>query len=140
MRWGLPCVRAHSRKLAGIPVSLTPEAGEDALWQGLGESFAGFHWHGDFFESPPGAVPLAGSALTPCQAFRFGDFAYGFQFHLEVTEEIIRAWIAEFAGELTEAGLDASAIVGGIPEHLAPMQEIAREVFGRWAALAAQRN
>ncbi len=132
-------VRSNAQKEIGWHrVSLTPEAGEDALWQGLRKDFTGFHWHGDCFESPPGAVPLACSALTSCQAFRFGGFAYGFQFHLEVTEEIIRDWTTEFAGELTEAGLNASAITGGIPEHLAPMQEIAREVFGRWAALAAQ--
>lgn len=121
-------------------VTLNPAAAEDPLWQGLPESFTGFHWHGDFFETPPGAVPLASSLLTPCQAFRFGRFAYGFQFHLEVTEAIIRDWTAAFAGELTGAGLEADSVLGSAHKYLTPMQQIARRVFGRWAALAAQQG
>ena len=121
------------------PVSLTAEAAEDPLWRGLPKTWTGFHWHGDCFEPPPGAASLASSTLTPCQAFRFGRLAYGFQFHLEVTDAIIRDWTAEFAGELTRAGLDAAPILSRIPECLPPMQTVAREVFGRWAVLAAQR-
>ena len=133
-------VRQNVRQEIGWhPVTLTPDAAEDALWHGLPEAFTGFHWHGDFFETPPGAISLASSALTPCQAFRFGDAAYGFQFHLEVTEAIVRDWTESFAGELIASGLDAAPIFAGISKHLAPMQEIAREVFGRWAAIAAQR-
>ena len=54
------------------PVAMTAEAAEDPLWRGLAETWTGFHWHGDFFKTPPGAVSLAASELTPCQAFRFG--------------------------------------------------------------------
>ncbi len=117
------------------PVFLTADAAEDPLWHGLPETWMGFHWHGDFFRAPPGAVSLASSALTPCQAFRFGSFAYGFQFHLEVTDAIIRDWNTEFAGELVREELSAAPILTGILAHLPPMQSIAREVFGRWAAL-----
>lgn len=122
------------------PVSLTAEAAADPLWHGLPATWTGFHWHGDFFETPPGAVSLASSALTPCQAFRFGSFAYGFQFHLEVTDAIIRDWTGEFADELAREGLDDDSILGPLAEYLPPMQTLAREVFGRWAALAAQRQ
>jgi len=48
------------------------------------------HWHG--FGIPPGAERLAGSALFPNQAFRFGETTYGFQFHAEVTPEGFRRW------------------------------------------------
>lgn len=134
-------VRQNAKQEIGWhPVFLTAEAAEDPLWRGLPETWTGFHWHGDFFSTPPGAVSLASSALTPCQAFRFGSFAYGFQFHLEVTDAIIRDWTAEFAGELTREDLDAAPILAGISEHLVPMQAIAREVFGRWAALAVRRQ
>lgn len=61
--------------------------------------------------------------------------AYGLQFHLEVTDAIIRDWTAEFAGELTREKLNAAPILAGISEHLTPMQAVAREVFGRWASL-----
>ena len=128
-----------AQEIGWHPVSLTAEAAEDPLWRGLPKTWMGFHWHGDCFETPPGAAALAASALTPCQAFRFGRLAYGFQFHLEVTDAVVRDWTAEFAGELTRAGLDAAPIFAGLSAHLAPMQTTAREVFGRWAALTAQR-
>lgn len=52
-----------------------------------------FQWHGDTFDLPSGAVPLASSSLFPEQAFRFGDRTYGLQFHLEVDEPMISRWL-----------------------------------------------
>ena len=57
-----------------------------------------------------------------------------------MTEAIIRDWTAEFAGELAREGLDAASVLDPLPDYLPPMQALAREVFGRWAALAAQRQ
>jgi GMP synthase-like glutamine amidotransferase len=54
--------------------------------------FRVFHWHGDTFDLPPGAVLLASSAGYRHQAFRFGNRIYGFQFHVEVTKEMITQW------------------------------------------------
>jgi GMP synthase (glutamine-hydrolysing) len=125
------------REIGWHPVTFTENAAEDALWRGTRSPFTGFHWHGDFFELPAGATSLAFSARTPCQAFRFRSNVYSFQFHLEVTEAIIQNWTAAFAAELTEAGLEAATILGGMTEHLTPMQQIAQEVFGRWTELAA---
>lgn len=52
-----------------------------------------FQWHGETFDIPAGAVRIASSALYPNQAFRYGEKAYAFQFHIEVTKEIIYAWL-----------------------------------------------
>ena len=59
---------------------------------GLGESFAALQWHGDTFGIPAGGVLLAGSDAYPHQAFRAGAAAYGVQFHVEVTEPMLRDW------------------------------------------------
>ena len=134
---GAPVRQSARKEIGWHPVTLTADAAGDALWRGIASPFTGFHWHGDFFETPAGAVSLASSALTPCQAFRFGENAYGFQFHLEVTEAIVQDWAAAFAGELAEAGLDAAPITAGAAGNLPPMQQIASEVFGRWASLTA---
>ncbi len=106
----------------------------DPLWQGLPEQLTAFHWHGDAFELPAGAVALASSELTACQAFRYGANALGLLFHLEVTEPMIAGMVATFADELRGAGVDGAAIVAGAREHLAAMQRAGDKVFARWAA------
>ncbi len=50
------------------------------------------HWHQDTFTLPDGAVHLAASRPFPHQAFRWGDRAYGLQFHVEVDAALAAAW------------------------------------------------
>jgi GMP synthase-like glutamine amidotransferase len=50
------------------------------------------HWHHDTFSLPDGAVHLAASHLFPHQAFRWGDRAYGLQFHVEIDRGSAEFW------------------------------------------------
>ncbi len=50
------------------------------------------HWHRDTFTLPDGAVHLAATQLFPHQAFRWGDRAYGLQFHVEVDRSLAAGW------------------------------------------------
>jgi len=68
-----------------------------------------FHWHGETFEIPRGALRLAQSPLYPNQAFRFGRNAYAFQFHIEVTERMIFEWLRHEAVDLDRIGRDTAA-------------------------------
>jgi GMP synthase (glutamine-hydrolysing) len=52
------------------------------------------HWHGDVFDLPDGAVPLASSSRTEVQAFRHGN-AWGVLFHAEADTTLIDRWLAE---------------------------------------------
>ncbi|NOU35714.1 MAG: C26 family cysteine hydrolase domain-containing family [Kiritimatiellaceae bacterium] len=49
--------------------------------------FTAFHWHGDTFGIPDGAVHLASSTGCKNQAFIYKDNVLALQFHLETTEE-----------------------------------------------------
>jgi GMP synthase (glutamine-hydrolysing) len=51
------------------------------------------HWHG-WYQTPKGAVKLAGTEAFPEQAFRYGRNAYGFQFHPETRRTGLTRWIA----------------------------------------------
>ena len=55
------------------------------------EIFTTFHWHGDTFGIPDGAVHLASSEATDNQAFVYNDNVLALQFHLETTEESLLA-------------------------------------------------
>lgn len=95
-----------------------------------------FQWHEDGISLPPGAVCLAGSPISPVQAFRHGEHAYGFQFHLEASRSLIERWLTvpDHQGVLAEQS--ASVDVAAIREHadaaIKPLNELSRKTFGRW--------
>ena len=57
------------------------------------KKFKVFHWHGETFDIPSRAERLAKSDLYPNQAFKYGDNAYAFQFHIEVTKDTVYDWL-----------------------------------------------
>jgi GMP synthase-like glutamine amidotransferase len=77
---------------------------------------------------PPGAELLASSTPYPNQAFRIGPSAYGIQFHIETTPEIVLSWARltpEAAGVARPGDLE--------PERLA---ELHRDLEETWRPFA----
>jgi len=124
-------------EIGWYPLTLTPNGRVDNLFLGLEPSWPAFHWHGDTFTLPPGSDHLAQSAITPHQAFRLGANAYGFQFHLETTEPMIREWKRVYASELTPQGgtIPPEALEKNLSENAKSLRKTAELVFTRWAAL-----
>jgi len=61
-----------------------------------------FHWHGDTFDIPDGAVHLASSEACKNQAFVYNDNVLALQFHLETTEESLLALYENCSDEIGE--------------------------------------
>lgn len=59
-----------------------------------------FHWHGETFDLPSGAIRLARSQGCENQAFQFGRSVIGLQFHLETTPESARVIVKHCRNEL----------------------------------------
>jgi GMP synthase (glutamine-hydrolysing) len=131
---GAEVKRGERKELGWHGVTLSESAAQDTLFAGVTTDFWPFHWHGDVFSLPKQAVLLASSRQTPHQAFRYGKNAYGIMFHLEVTQAQVSQMLFDFAEELSEAGGSASEITEQTSRHLPALQNIARRVFGRWAA------
>ena len=120
-------------ELGWAPVALEPGAGGDPLLARAPPSFTPLHWHGDVFDRPPGAVPLARSSRTELQAFRHGANAWGFLFHLEVTAPQVAELVAAFPEDLRRAGLDGRAVADEAGPRIDALAPVRREVLGAWA-------
>jgi len=118
-----------------LPVELTDEAREDPVFAGAPAKLVTLQWHGDTFDLPDGAVPLARSPAYENQAFRF-DGAYGVQFHLEVSAEMAREWadVPEYVSSLerTLGAEQAPAFLASIEERAEEMRAAGRALFERW--------
>jgi len=77
-------------------VWFTEEGLRDPVLQGFESPLEVFQWHDDMFDVPNGSALLGRSRLCPNQIIRLGKTTYGFQSHLEVTEDIIFDWIESY--------------------------------------------
>jgi GMP synthase (glutamine-hydrolysing) len=113
-------------------VRIEPTAAADGF---LGGPMHVYHWHNEGFEVPATAELLAAGPVFPNQAFRYGDRAYGIQFHPEVGREVMQRWIAEAAHMLVEPGAQSGAQqLAGCQRHDAEMAAWLRQFLIRWLA------
>jgi GMP synthase-like glutamine amidotransferase len=91
--------KAPMKEIGWYDVSLTDEGTKDPLFSSLPKKFSVFQWHEDTFEIPKSGKLIATSSSVPHQAFRYGENAYGLQFHLEVTEKMIWEWMETYEEE-----------------------------------------
>lgn len=95
-------VQGHAtgwHEIGYVPIAATP-AGHEVIPPALHV----YQWHREGFELPVGAELLATGKAFPNQAFRYGERAWGLQFHPEVSPAIVRRWMAHSAHMLAEPG------------------------------------
>jgi len=85
------------KEVGWFPIDATPPSPGYAPLPRTGTVF---HWHGETFDLPSGAVRLARSAGCANQAFQLGRNVVGVQFHLESTPATVRALAHHCAAEL----------------------------------------
>jgi GMP synthase-like glutamine amidotransferase len=93
-----------AKEIGWFPVQRT--TGSHPLFEGLPDSFTPFHWHGETFDLPHEATLLAKSKITQTQAFAVGQRVLGLQFHMEETEESVRALLKGAAHEIGDGAFE----------------------------------
>jgi GMP synthase-like glutamine amidotransferase len=88
------------REIGWFPVTRADPVQTTVLRDVLPPVFDAFHWHGDTFDLPAGAVPLGASQACPNQGFIIDNRMVGLQFHLETTPQSAAALIANCRPEL----------------------------------------
>ena len=114
---GARVMRGPAQEIGMGSVDITPVAGADPLLGPESPVLECFHWRGDTFDLPAGAVLLAGNAAYPHQAFRIGR-GWGLQFHVEVDEGLAADW--------------APHLPDGATIDVPALEPVGRRVIGAW--------
>lgn len=105
-------------------------------WFGDIETFNGFHWHGETFSLPHGAVHLLASKYCENQAYSIGKHL-AFQCHVEMTADMVSRWCDIGADEILMASSSPAVqqpdvIQQTLPLHCFFLNKVASRVYAHW--------
>ena len=99
-----------------------------------------FHWHGDTFAVPSGAVPLAASDACANQGFASPDGRFvGLQFHVEMRDEDVRTLVENGRDDIGGGGRfvqQENEVLGGHARHGAALRPLRERLLDGWLATA----
>jgi GMP synthase-like glutamine amidotransferase len=132
--------RGKNKEIGWFPINLNHHEDLGILFPDLPEEATVFHWHGETFDLPSGAVALASSVNTPCQGFMSGRSVLALQFHLEVMPENISLMINHAGHELVPGPFvqDAEALSAGLT-HLPENRQLMDIFLGYFENLTRKK-
>ncbi len=97
--------------------------------------FESFHWHGETFSIPPGAVRIMGNRNCENQGFVI-DGNLGMQCHVEMTQDLIDSWCKSGADEIANAKSPAvqkpEQMRQDMERKLTSLRAVANRLYDRW--------
>jgi GMP synthase-like glutamine amidotransferase len=133
---GAEVKRARVPEIGWIDVRVTDRAA-GAEWFGRRERFTTFEWHYDEFALPAGATRVLGNEFNANQGYVVDDRHIGLQCHIEMTRELVEAWLDSGATELPAVSSateqSAADIRAALPARIPELNTVAADVYGRWA-------
>ncbi len=88
------------KEIGWFELTKTEDSKKNSIVGNMPEKFVSFHWHGDTFDLPKGAVNLFKSENCLNQAFLYRDLVLGIQFHLEITPKALKGMVENLNKEL----------------------------------------
>lgn len=131
---------AH-REIGWHAVQAAPDAAKSRVFSALPKEYEAFHWHGDTFSIPPGALWTAQSEACAHQAFSArGDRVVGLQFHLETNAASMADLAKHCADEITVDPakwpyVQSAEAMLRRPERLAPLRGLLHRLLDNMAGL-----
>lgn len=125
------------REVGWYELHLSDAAANDFLLEGHPKTLMSYHFHGDCIREAPGATVLASSALTPIQLFRYGENAYGLQYHAEVDAPSLELMCRNNHDYLDAVGASVESILAKSEIHLPDFERYSRAMLERWLDLTA---
>ena len=115
----------------------------DQIFDGLPSLWPCLQWHGaEVKRVPEGAVRLASSSACAIQAQRWGNCAYGLQFHVELTRTTTSEWgnLPEYKKALERVrGPGALEVLAAeVEEQFAGLYDAAQTIFSNFIDIAEQ--
>jgi GMP synthase-like glutamine amidotransferase len=129
--------RARMPEIGWYEVERGEAAGDDPLIGPLPARFQSFQWHSYEAPLPPGATALASNDVC-LQAYRLDGRAWGIQFHAEVTDAAVSAWLDDYAkdGDAVRVGIDPEAIRAQTAARIGDWNELGRGLCARFLTQA----
>jgi GMP synthase (glutamine-hydrolysing) len=97
---GARVYRNPAKEIGWFLIEKTEAAASSALFAAIPAKIEAFHWHGDTFELPAGAIHIARSEACENQAFVYAERVIGLQLHLEMTRQGAERLITHGAQEI----------------------------------------
>jgi GMP synthase-like glutamine amidotransferase len=91
------------REVGWGAIHFSEDPRREPVLRGLDAAEVAFHWHGDTFDLPAGAVLLASTLPCKNQMFRLGQRQFALQFHVEVEGSDIESWLEADAAYVRSA-------------------------------------
>lgn len=133
--------RNRYKEIGWFPVTLTRAARNSSIFSALPSKFMAFHWHGDTFKIPHGAVRIAESEGCANQAFEYDNGRVtGLQFHLDYSIESINLMFHNCGDEIVDGKyiqkpdeiISKASYVQGINRLLNLLLDNIEREFGRY--------
>lgn len=90
---GAKVTPGREREIGWFPIERVADPAAHSIARAFPARAEVFHWHGETFELPPGALHLARSEACEMQAFALGPRVVALQFHLETTPDGVAALV-----------------------------------------------
>ena len=126
---GASVYRNSAKEIGWFPIQRAPST-DSSIFR-FPTSLEVFHWHGETFDLPSGAILLAKSTACENQAFQLGRSVIGLQFHLETTPEAAREIVSNCRDELVASQYvqTEEVILSAKPEKYESINRIMSDVL-----------